>query len=271
MREILVHLDDGERSSARLDIAIGLAARFKARLTGLFARSDSDRSSAVAQRPSDRLLAARASVAQDFDAKTAAAGITARWWELSHGAPDHVLSETMFCARYADLVVMGQQGLDETLVPKDLVERTILNCGRPVLVIPRHGHFPVVGERVVLAWNASREAVRAMADSRPLLAGARSVTVLSVLDGKSGGEANMVEVPRVDIIDYLEANGVSARLERLAGEDVGKMDLLLSRICDLGADLIVMGAHGGKGLSSKNGADTRYVLAHMTVPVLMSC
>ncbi len=70
MREILVHLDDGERSSVRLDIAIGLAAKFKARLTGLFARCESDRSSAVAQKPSAFLAAVCKKAADDFAIKT---------------------------------------------------------------------------------------------------------------------------------------------------------------------------------------------------------
>lgn len=270
MREILVHLDDGERSSVRLDIAIGLAAKFKARLTGLFARCESDRSSAVAQKPSAFLAAVCKKAVDDFAIKTAASGISARWWQLSHGAPTHVLGETMFCARYADLVIMGQHDPEDKFIPKDLVEHTILNCGRPVLVIPRHGTFSTIGERIVLAWNASREAVRAMVDSQPLMAMARSVVVLSLSDAKSGTATGMVEVPRVDIIDYLASCGVSARLERAAGEDVGKMDLLLSRLCDLEADMVVMGGHGGNALSSLWGSDTRYVLEHMTVPVLLS-
>lgn len=270
MKDILVHLDDSERCQARLDIAIGLAKRFGGRLTGLFARIESHKPSAVAHKASESLVAARDAASALFAERTKAAGVTGRWWQLAHGEPDHVLSETMFCARYADLVVMGQVDPKGNLVPKDLVEHTILNCGRPVLVVPHTGSFPSVGERIAIAWNAGKEAVRAMNDAKPLMLGAKSVTVLSMHKPQDRGSDSMGEVPHVDIIDHLAASGIAATSEHLAGEHIGKMDMLLSRLCDLGADLVVMGAHGQYGLSLKRGSGTKYVLAHMTVPVLMS-
>ena len=176
----------------------------------------------------------------------------------------------MFCARYADLVVMGQFEPKSKFVPEELVEHVILHCGRPVLVIPHTGSFPVVGERIAVAWNAGKEAVRALNDAKSLMAEAKAVTILSLRGPSDDGAAAMGEVPHVDIIDHLTACGITATAERLAGEHIGKMDMLLSRLCDLGADLVVMGAHGHYGLSLKRGTGTRYVLAHMTVPVLMS-
>jgi len=270
MKDILVHLDDGDRCVTRLDLAIGLARQHGARLTGLFARSESHKPSAVAHQASDQLIAVRTAAAALFAERVAAAGLTGRWWQLAHGEPGHVLSETMFCARYADLVVMGQTVPKAKQVPDNLVEHTILNCGRPVLVIPHTGKFPTLGERVAVAWNAGKEAVRALNDAKPLMAKAKSVTVLSMHDRQDDAASAMGEVPRVDILDHLAACGITAQGERLAGEHIGKMDMLLSRLCDLGADLVVMGAHGQYGLSLKRGSGTRYVLSHMTVPVLMS-
>ncbi|EME68961.1 universal stress protein UspA-like nucleotide-binding protein [Paramagnetospirillum caucaseum] len=270
MKDILVHIDDSERCAARLDIAIGLAKSFGARLTGLFARTESHRPSAVAHKASDQLTQARDAAKGKFTAACAAAGITSRWWQLAHGEPGHVVSETMFCARYADLVVMGQSEPKSKLVPEEMVEHVILHCGRPVLVVPHTGSFPSVGERIALAWNAGKEAVRALNDAKPLMAAAKSVTVLSLRGPSDEASSGMGEVPQVDIIDHLAACGITANAERLAGEHIGKMDMLLSRLCDLGADLVVMGAHGHYGLSLKRGTGTRYVLAHMTVPVLMS-
>ncbi|CAA7612324.1 Universal stress protein UspA-like nucleotide-binding protein [Candidatus Terasakiella magnetica] len=270
MKDILVHLDDSERCAVRLDIAVALAKKFSARLTGLFARTDSHRPSTVVHQASEALAAARAQTEARFTEATKAAGVDGRWWQLSHGEPGHVVSETMFCARYADLVIMGQFEPKSKYVPEELVEHTILNCGRPVLVIPNSGSFPTIGERIAVAWNAGKEAVRALADARPLMQTARSVTVLSLRGPQDAAAANMVQVPHVDIIDHLATWGIKAESERLAGEHIGKMDMLLSRLCDLGADLVVMGAHGHYGLSLKRGSGTRYVLAHMTVPVLMS-
>lgn len=270
MKDILVHLDDSERCTVRLDLAITLARRFGARLTGLFARLESHRPSAVAHRASESLLAARDAAKARFDTATAAAGITARWWQLAHGETDHVVNETTFCARYADLVVMGQYDAHGACVPAELNETLILNCGRPVLVIPHSGQFPTLGEHVAVAWNAGKEAVRALNDAKPLMAGAGQVTLLSLHGPHDERATAMGDVPRVDVIDHLAVCGIAAQLEHLAGEHVGKMDLMLSRLCDLGADLVVMGAHGPSALSLKRDNATRYVLEHMTIPVLMS-
>jgi nucleotide-binding universal stress UspA family protein len=270
MKDILVHIDDSERCATRLEIAIGLAKANDARLTGLFARLESHRPAAVAHKASDQLVHARDEARARFIAACDAAGIRSRWWQLAHGEPGHVVSETMFCARYADLVVMGQTEAKSKFVPEEMVEHTILNCGRPVLVIPHTGSFPAVGERIAIAWNAGKEAVRALNDAKPLMLAAKSVTVLSLRGPSDESVASMGEVPHVDIIDHLAAWGIAAHPERLAGEHIGKMDMLLSRLCDLGADLVVMGAHGHYGLSLKRGTGTRYVLAHMTTPVLMS-
>jgi nucleotide-binding universal stress UspA family protein len=270
MKDILVHLDDGERCATRLQIAVTLAKRFDARLTGLFARTESHKPSAVAHKASDSLIAARDAARAAFDEQTKAAGITARWWQLAHGEPGHVLAETMFCARFADLVVMGQTEAKSKLVPEDLVEHTILNCGRPVLVIPHTGTFTDVGGRIAVAWNAGKEAVRALNDAKPLMASARSVVVLSMRAAHDTGAGAMGDVPQVDVLDHLAACGIKAEGEHLAGDHIGKMDMLLSRLCDLGADLLVMGAHGHYGLSLKRGTGTRYVLGHMTTPVLLS-
>ncbi|HTH15475.1 MAG TPA: universal stress protein, partial [Magnetospirillum sp.] len=74
----------------------------------------------------------------------------------------------------------------------------------------------------------------------------------------------------LSIIDHLSAHGITVTREVLAGEDIGIMDLLLSRAFDQGADLLVMGAHGGYHLPFFKGAGTRHILKHMTLPVLMS-
>jgi len=270
MKDLLVHIDDSERCAVRLGIALDLARRFDARLTGLFARNESRVVSSVVHQASEALAAARAAAKEHFLAEAEAAGVKARWWQLSHGEPGHVLAETMFCSRFADLVILGQHDPEHSPLPHDLVEHVILHSGRPVLVVPSSGNFATVGERIVVAWNAGREAARALADAQPLLVQARSVTVVSLRGPQEGDASSMFEVPPVDVLDHLAAHGIQAEGERLVGEQIGKMDMLLSRLCDLGADLVVLGAHGQYALSPRRGSGTRFVLAHMTVPVLMS-
>ncbi|MGE5505248.1 MAG: universal stress protein [Actinomycetota bacterium] len=270
MREILVHVDGGARSRVRIEVAMRLAKRFGSRLTGLFAQVESHRPSAIARMPSDNLKRAEAEAAELFTDLVETSGLATRWWRLAHGEPGHVSSETVFCGRYFDLVVMGQPDPKGTEVPDDLVEEVVLNSGRPVLVVPHVGPVPTLGERIAVAWNASREASRAVHDAIPMLQAAKSVTVISLRGQDTADATVQVGLPPVDILGHLGEYGIAVAGERLAGEDIGKMDLLLSRVCDLGADLLVMGGHGHYGMSLLRGSGTRYLLKHMTLPVLLS-
>ena len=265
MKDILVQLDGGEVSPRRLDAALSLAKRFGARLTGLFAQKESDAAALVARRPGTRLAEAAAQSRESFTTAVAAAGVTGRWMGLAHGDPGFVTAELAFCARYFDLAVVGQGGSDDyPQLPDDIVERVILDSGRPVLVIPRNGPADSLGERIALAWNASRESSRALHDSLPLLTRARAVTLLTV----PRGEAPMPgELPEMDVIGHLAGHGVLARFERIRAEDIGVMDLLLSRAFDLGADLLVMGTPAGSAFG-KSGA--RFLLRNLTLPVIVS-
>ncbi|CAA7625353.1 putative universal stress protein UspA-like nucleotide-binding protein [Magnetospirillum sp. LM-5] len=270
MKDILVHLDGGERDRILIEVARGLAKRHGARLTALFARNDPQRTSAMARQASDHLRLAQETGAKLFAQLTEGAGVETRWWQLPHGEAGMVEGETVFCARYFDLVVMGQYHSQSSNVGDDLVEQVILNGGRPVLVIPYAGAIASVAERCVVAWNAGREATRAIHDSLTLLQAAKSVTVLSMRPKSADAAIDALSaMPATDIVDHLKANGINADGEHLPDENIGKMDMLLSRACDLGADLMVMGAHGQYGLSRLRGSGTRYVLKHMTLPVLM--
>src|SRR5579871_2094920 len=180
MKDILVQLDGGDSGPRRQEAAILLAKRFGARLTGLFAQKETDAAALVARRPGQRLAEAAAASKESFTAAVAAAGVTGRWLALAHGDPGFVVAELAFCARYFDLAVIGQGSGDYPQLPEDVVERAILESGRPILVIPRNGKVEPLATRIAVAWNASREASRALHDSLPLLAAAHSVTLLSV-------------------------------------------------------------------------------------------
>lgn len=268
IKDILVHLDGGSRDAGRTALALTLAQRFGARLTGLFARQEHSGPSLVARRASEALTRAAAEAETVFATAADAAGVPWRWWRLAHGDPAHVLSETVICARFADLSVLGQHQ-DDGYTPDDLVEQVILQSGRPVLVVPSAGDYADVGRRVILAWDGGREAARALHDALPLIEGAEIVEAVTV-HGHRPAPSGEVMVPAVNILDHLTAHGVKVTREHLAGEDIGVMDLLLNRAADSGADLLVMGAQGGSFLGLGKGAGTRHILKHMTLPVLLS-
>ncbi|MFP3624875.1 universal stress protein, partial [Burkholderia sp. SIMBA_051] len=71
----------------------------------------------------------------------------------------------------------------EAVHENEFVEQTLLTAGRPVLVVPSSGDFPVVGERVLYCWDGSREAARALADAAPLLRLASHLVVLTMDEG----------------------------------------------------------------------------------------
>ena len=144
-----------------------------------------------------------------------------------------------------------------------------LVSGRPILVVPNVGNFADLGRRVVIGWNASREAARAVNDAMPLLTAAETVTVLTI-DPREGPRAHG-ELPGADISLHLARHGVKAEIERTASADLPVGEVLLSRVADLGADLLVMGAYGhSRARELLLGGATRSLLRSMTLPVLMS-
>ena len=265
MKDILVHIDSSERARMRIDVAVDLAKRFGARLTGLFAQIDGHQAAAAARVASDGLKQAQSEGEILFNSATK--GMDTRFWTLPHGEPNFVSAEIMFCARFFDLTVLGQNDPKSNATADDMVEQTVLNCGRPVLVVPYSGNYVSIANRIVVAWNAGREATRAVHDSIDLLTQAKAVSVLSM---RAHDDTTGQNMPPVNIVDHLNRLGIAADGEFLPDKEIGKMDMLLSRSFDLGADLLVMGAHGQYGLSRLRGSGTRYILKHMTLPVLMS-
>jgi nucleotide-binding universal stress UspA family protein len=172
--------------------------------------------------------------------------------------------------RHADLVVLGQADPDTASArARYLVEEVTLSAGRPALVVPYIGTAGTLGRRVMVAWDAGREATRALNDALPILKLADSVTVLSV--NPQPGRDGHGEDPGADIGLHLARHGVPVEVQRThaKGMDVG--EILLSRLADLGSDLLVMGAYGHSRLREfVLGGATRTLLAEMTVPVLMS-
>jgi nucleotide-binding universal stress UspA family protein len=171
-------------------------------------------------------------------------------------------------ARYADLIVIGQSGTGgDSEVDKVFPERLILVAGRPVLVVPEIGDFPCVGKRIIVAWNASREAARAVTNAIPFLKLADKVYVMTVQPKASENESIATE----QIVQYLSRHGVGVEVEESHGVEIGVANELLSRASDLSVDLLVMGCYGHSRVREWIlGGATRTILESMTIPVLMS-
>ena len=175
-------------------------------------------------------------------------------------------------ARYADLTVLGQPDPEndrDGAGMEAVFTHVLMTAGRPVLAVPHSGTFERIGERVLVAWNASREATRAVNDALPLLRMASKVTVLAI-DPKHGIDGHG-DVPAADICLHLARHGVKAEAAHTVAKGMGDGDVLLSYAADLGADTIVCGGYGHSRIREMVfGGVTRALLEEMTVPVFIS-
>jgi nucleotide-binding universal stress UspA family protein len=277
IRDILVHLDATPRAATRLALAAGLAQRLQAHLTGLFvldiplpvfAGGEMAGAAAMADMI-DGMRAAgleeSAKVEASFAETLRREGIAGEW-RLAEGITGAQLA---LQGRYADLLVVGQAAPDGATPGNAAIEAALFQSGRPVLVVPHSGAVASLGRRALVGWNASREASRALHDALPLLAGAESVTVLTI-NAEPSVEGHGEE-PGADIARHLARHGLQVTVRRIAGAEISAGDLLLNEAADLGADLIVMGGYGHSRLRELVlGGATRTLLGQMTVPVLMS-
>ncbi|MCS7102155.1 MAG: universal stress protein, partial [Burkholderiaceae bacterium] len=244
-KTLLVPVDGRPRSVRALQIAGRLAQRFDAHVVGLYVQQPpyvppwtegGTRQLLEVQQQLNAEAAAQAKAR--FDEGVRAAGIARAEWRVDEGP----LAETVALhARYADLVVVNQTN-PEAPTRSNFADTVIMEVGRPVLVVPYVGEFATLAEHVLVAWNASREAARAVTDALPLLREAKRVTVLSIVDKAPPGAHG--EVPGADIALYLARHGVRAEAARTVAAEVSVGDEILSRAFDYGADLIVMGAYG---------------------------
>lgn len=273
IKDLLVHIDSTHAVEKRLEAAIGMARTHDAHLTGLYVIPTTD-FPAFMEVPSAfeaiqkvrqyrEQEAERAQVA--FEEVTRRAGIHAEW-RCVEGELTEKLGES---ARYADLLIVGQHNPDEHDANQGLADRLVLEVGRPCLVIPYIGARETLGKCVLVAWNARREAVRAVNDALPILQNADCVVVLAV--NPFYGEAGEGDIPSADICHHLARHGVRTAAETTVAKDIDVASLLLSHAADMGADMLVMGAYGHSRLREMVlGGVSREMFQTMTVPVFMS-
>jgi len=277
LHDILVLLDASEQGKERLRLAANLASRHGAHLTGLHVFDpmpplfipDPSGGAAIAElleQLRQEALTAAAGIEAGFREQLRRDGIAGEWRLVEGSIPQR----TALHARYADLVILGQDNPDaEPSADGVTIEAVLFTSGRPVLLVPYAGRFATLGRRVLIGWNGSREASRAVHDALPLIAGAEQVTILAVNPEAGGGGHG--EEPGADIARHLARHGLAVTVERAAGAEIGAGDMLLNRAAEIGTDLIVTGAYGHSRFRELVlGGVTRTLLRQMTVPVLMS-
>jgi nucleotide-binding universal stress UspA family protein len=204
-------------------------------------------------------------IAERFRAEVQPHAIEGDWFLFGSGESRDLVA--LLAA--VDLVIYGQTSPDYRLPTRYRPEDIIMRSGRPMLVVPYAGEFDVPGRRVIVAWDGSREAARALHDALPLIGKAEAVTVMAVRDDPAEFDRDRPSIER--IVRHLARHGIAARPEETVRGDIPIGDVLLSRAADLDADLIVAGAyHHSQFREVLLGGASRELLDRMTVPVLMT-
>ena len=278
-RSLLVFLDQDRRADVRVDFALRMARALDCHVvgaapTGLFALPAAVSLDAPASLAEFAELAwnAMRSRAEEstalFELACNKAGISSFETVAEHADKAASLVRLSHCS---DIVVLSQADPDDPshVWAQQFVEDVVLRSARPTLIVPYAGKFDTVATRVMVAWDDSREAARAVRDALPLLRLAQRVEVVSWSE-PGDAEGATLGARLAALQRWLLWQGVSAET-KIERREIGLAESMLSHAADLGADLIVMGAYGHSRWSERVlGGATRGLLASMTVPVLMS-
>jgi len=277
-KNIAVFVDATPEGEKRIDYAAMLAHQCGAHLAGIHVvsavrpeyRSDyyvigekAIRALLAERKAADE--AATSNVRRRFEAISAKRDLSAEFRVIRRGGPDEDLA---LSSLHSDLVVIGQRELQE-LKGYTSPEKLLLSSGAPILVIPSGWKSESVGNKILVGWNASREARRAVADALPFLVAASSVTLLVVDSDERAGRHG--EEPGADIALYLARHGARVEVEQVSSQGSAVADIILSYARDHDVDLIVIGAYThARYVEMVFGGVTRTLLKQAPVPVLMS-
>ncbi|MDX2274032.1 MAG: universal stress protein [Hyphomonadaceae bacterium] len=173
-------------------------------------------------------------------------------------------------ARYADIAVMTRpvEGIGGDL-REELIEGVLFHSGRPALIAPPGWKGGSIGKRIAVAWDASREATRALSEADALFERAEQVTVITVdAKPKMFGHG---EMPGANIAAHLTRRGGKAEVSNVDSMGRSASAAILEQAEALGADVVVMGGYAHSRLRELVfGGATRDLLRTSTLPLLMA-
>ena len=275
-RSLLVMLDQDPLGAARTAVAIRLAKDFDCHLTGVAPTGLLDMPVVPEAAAAYAELATLAWETMQSQARDAAERFRTACRAAGLKSFDAIVDEADIAAslvRHAhcsDLTVLTQADPDASghRATQAALEQMVLHSARPTLILPYAGQVTSLGSKVMVAWDDSREAARALADALPLLRRAARVQVVAWHE--TGDEDRALRRRLDDVHRWLMWQGVSAEVA-VETTEIGIAEAMLSRAAELEVDLVVMGAYGHARWTERVlGGATRGLLAAMTVPVLMS-
>lgn len=274
IKDILTILDlSGDQPAAKYAMEFGL--NYDAHVTGLAVSFEPVVPAfAAAPMPVDYLQAAHeqaASAAKEaqkqFNEMARRAGVKSesRVAEILTGGP---LENVLVHCRPTDLVVIGQSNPDQPEPMRELLIETILfESGVPVLLVPYIGSKSYQPKKVLIGWDGSSTATRAIHAALPILERADDITVL-VIEKKSNPANGQ---PGADVANYLARHNMNVTISVVTNPQTSIADTVLNHVSDNGNDLVVMGGYGHSRMREfLFGGATREILEEMTIPVLMA-
>ena len=274
IKDIVVNLSVGERPSPACDYAVSVAATFGAHLAGLAFLYDPIipvsgagyiPAEVIETQERDNQAATKAALDR-FSAASARAGVTAEPLTLSASFAG-VGEQFARIARRFDLSIVGQAEPEASAAEEMIAEAALFESGRPVIIVPYIQKAPRKLDRVMLCWDGSRAATRAIADAMPLLERAGRVEIVIVANERGKRD----EIEGADMGAHLARHGRNVEVKRTVLGDIDVADVILSHAADAGSDFIVMGGYGHSRLREfVLGGVTRSIFRSMTAPVLMS-
>jgi len=274
IKDIVVNLTGGQSQEFASDYAISLAAGFGAHLAGIgFIYEPVIPGSLIGGMPTDLIEAqreensrtAKEAVAR-FESAARAAGISAETRTVDAsvaGGPD------LFgrIARRFDLALVGQARREQGASEELMIEGALFGSGRPLIVVPHAHKQEFKLDRIIVCWDGSRPAARAIADSLPFLQRARSIDIVVV----TGERDKSGEITGTNMRRHLARHGINVEIKHITGGGSGVQNAILSHATETGSDFMVLGGYGHSRLREFIlGGVTRSILRSMVVPVLMS-
>jgi nucleotide-binding universal stress UspA family protein len=272
IRDILLFLDDGKSNADRMDAAIYLAKTHNAKLTAaalaslkpVHAKIETDDAIArMGERLAEQLV-------EDFTGAAELAGLIASTI-IIYGDAHSSANKMAHYARNSDLVILHQPNpeRDNFLRLQEFAQQVLLLSGRPVFFMPYTGCRKISFERIMIAWDGTPAASRAVHDSVPLLTRAKEVAILVVESRKQKNRKQDVQVS--GLIDHLANHDIDAHTLLVNPGKNSVSTVILNKTVEHGIDLLVMGGHGTPTLKQKVfGGVTQSLLSSMIVPVVMS-
>jgi len=254
-KDILVYLDATDAAQDRLRLAVAMAQAHGARLTGVDASSEAALGGAWGDRASR--------IGPEFESAIKEAALVGRFVGARVGSA--VGGEYGHCV---DLIIAPRpEGEARELVRSETLDGTLLASGAPLLTLPNDWKLSAVGENIVIAWNASREAIHAVHDAMPLLVKAKKVTIFTFSARESALHATSEMLS-----DHLLRHSVVAEISDWP--DTGEMSALEGLFASLdtqNADLIVAGAFGhSRFFESLFGGVSTDMMRQPTAPIFVA-